>query len=140
MQCQAEILLDRSFFGTCFNSTAVFTNDHRALAQAYQWIFWVTLEAFPGLTSMKMHHRFTRTIYEYLLNDDRLPFPSILSPCQAYSHPKAGVSIYVRPTDERNGYIDVQVGDITYVLEYGLGIYLRESILELQSLIFLLYT
>lgn len=66
---------------------------------------------------MHLHHLFTRFIYEYLIHDDRLPFPSILSPHQAYSHPKAGVCVYQRPTDESHGYFDVQVGDITYVLE-----------------------
>lgn len=73
---------------------------------------------WPGLTLMQLHHQFTRIIYEFMLNDDHLPFPSILSPHQAYSHPKAGVCIFWRPTDKRRGYFDVQVGDITYVLEY----------------------
>ncbi len=67
---------------------------------------------------MQLHHWFTRLLYECLLHDDHLPFPSILSPHQAYSRPKAGVCIYKRPTVKGHGYIDVQVGDITYVLKY----------------------
>ncbi len=54
-----------------------------------------------------------------MINDDGLLFPSILSPNQAYSHPEAGVCMYLRPMDEWSGYFDIQVGNITYVLEYS---------------------
>ncbi len=70
---------------------------------------------------MQLHHYFTHIIYEYLLNDDCFPFPSILSPHQVYSHPKAGVCVYVQPMGHTFGYLDVQIGDVTYVLEYDCG-------------------
>ncbi len=76
---------------------------------------------WTGLTLMQLHHQFTRIIYEYLLNDDHLPFPSVLSPHEAYSLPKAGVCMYVRPMTKMTGYLDIQVGNITYVLKYSWG-------------------
>ncbi len=86
---------------------------------------------------MQVHHRFTRLIYEYMLYNDHLPFPSILPPHQPYSHPKAGVCIYERPIDEYDGFFGVQVGDITYVLEYKWSMCPREYLIDLHSLILL---
>ncbi len=96
----------------------MFTTEHRYLATAYRKTFMRPIYHWPELTLMQVHHRFTRAVYGYLLADVRLPFPSILSPHQAYSHPHAGVNIYLRPTNEYGGYFDAKIGDVTYVLEY----------------------
>lgn len=121
-QYQTELLLDRNFFGSHTTSTTVFTEDHRFLAKAYRLKFLRPFRARPVLTLTQLYHQFTRIIYEWLLNDDILPFTSVLSPHQAYSHLQAAVCIYSRPIEEWHGFFDVQVGDITYVLEYDCGV------------------
>ncbi len=118
MQCQAELLFGRNDFGSRSDTSDRFTKDHRSLAAIYQRTFLPPLYNWKEPTLTQLCYRFTRTIYEYLLNDDQLPFSSIFSPNQAYSHPKADVCIYMRPTATFIGYIDVQVGNITYVLNY----------------------
>lgn len=55
-------------------------------------------------------------------NDDYTPYSSIISPHQVYFYPKAGVCIYVKPIGQMFGYLDVQIGDLMYVLEYDCGI------------------
>lgn len=66
------------------------------------------------------HHVLTRIVYEYLLQDDRVPAPSIFSPLQPYSHPKADVCV-CRRGHGMASYVDVKIGDITYVFEQGYG-------------------
>lgn len=77
----------------------------------------------PELTSIQLCHLITRIIYEYLLHNAHLPFPSILSPHLQFSHPKSGVCAYRRPFTDLHGYLDIQIGEITYVLEYNWGEY-----------------
>lgn len=141
-QCPAELPFDREKFGSRSAGRPELTEDHLHLMEVYCDRFWYSLYDWPGPTVMHVHHRFTRVVYEYLLNDDRLPFPSILSPHQAYSHPEAGVCVYLRSTSESNGesygYFDVQISDITYVLEYAGGMCPQDSMIQLHSLMHLI--
>lgn len=60
----------------------------------------------------------TRIVYEILLGDDRVPAPSIFSPLQPYSQPKAEVCVCRRYGDANmDGCIDIniKIGEITYV-------------------------
>lgn len=92
--------------------------DHRNLAEAYWDILRDSFYALSGLTLTDHYHLFTHVIYEYLLHDVHLPFTSVLSPHHTYSHPKAGVCTYRQPISDDEGYLDVQIGEITYVLDY----------------------
>ncbi len=131
--------LDRNHLGSRSASMTIFTQGYLSLASAYRSAFWNSFYAWPGLALMQLYHRFTRLIYEYLLHDDRLPFPSILSPHLPYSHPNAGVWIYSRPTSANDGYFDVQVGDITYVMQNEFSMCPWTSMIESHSLIFTAY-
>lgn len=117
-QCQIKLLFDSDYFGSPYAITDTFTEDHRNLAEAYWDVFRDSFYALSGLTLTDHYHLFTRIIYEYLLHDFHLPFTSTLSPHHAYSHPKAGMCAYRRPINDDEGYLDIQIDDITYVLDY----------------------
>lgn len=75
------------------------------------------VQRLPKLTHIR--HLLTRLVYGILLLDDRIPAPSILSPFQPYSHPKAGVCVYRRKRQDSQDYVDVKIGELTYVFERG---------------------
>lgn len=99
----------------CSPTISAQSYDHSQLANTYWFMFMnLMFDARRVANLTHMHHLFTRAIYECLLEDDRVPAPSSLSRLLPYSHPKAGVSVYRRLGGQE--YIDVEIGDITYVL------------------------
>ncbi len=136
-QCQAQLVFDRYYFGSPIISTITLTKDHRDLAKSYLDSFRHSFSTLSRPSLLQLHHLFTRLIYEYLFHDNQLPFPPVLSPHQQYAHPKANVCIYQRPSSDFRGYVDIQVGSLTYVLGYGFGLRPWLYMIELHSLIVL---
>ncbi len=85
------------------------------------------LRVWAAQTLTQQLRIFVRIITEYQLHSDLLPTPSIHILNESSSYPEAGVHAYRRSLHSDKCYIDVENGDITYVLEYNPGLCSCES-------------